>query len=558
FPAFLRHFTNLLTTGDKKCHEIKKVVAVTGSLLPDGTTLALIVTQSPFPKSHVEKLCIEDVSKSTKSFDEIVDLNRDDNVVLSECISDLWAALTYYQSHPNRYMDLHTFVVYRSYRKLFKRIRQDTKTWNVHVAEKILAWKPKLNELRWDPRWFRVPYWWDSFVIPHEQLQTMNTRNRGTPGKELIEVEFSSATLSFWAWLLGSSLLHLENITETANKKRKNDNKGFKEDLVQIAEWCIVLHGYVNWSARIVETLLTGTSLANAFSLPASVQRDGNDRSTDDDNADDDDDDNADDDSADMSREMDESDGHLVLRHLRAMLAWTAALNSLTSRKHLSIISGKLDIGLVHVPRASRDIAGIEVITDEFFTRFPHRSVEESGRVRDTTYLQMYWKPEYSGTTHVEATLMGLLAYFSEPNPSSRVDYWNALQRDSKVAQRMEVLIGPTVGMADKVIGVGKKCCWCCSTLSSILSQDKHVSIKLPGSHGIVYPWSPPRVGLDVSVLEILEERLWAELHTAVEKGGSGISGSSSDDDDDDDDDDAPKEILLTYKVDLQSKVVYN
>jgi hypothetical protein len=170
-------------------------------------------------------------------------------------------------------MDLHTFVVYRSYRKLFKRIRQDTKTWNVHVAEKILAWKPKLNELRWDPRWFRVPYWWDSFVIPHEQLQTMNTRNRGTPGKELIEVEFSSATLSFWAWLLGSSLLHLENITETANKKRKNDNKGFKEDLVQIAEWCIVLHGYVNWSVRIVETLLTGTSLANAFSLPASVQR---------------------------------------------------------------------------------------------------------------------------------------------------------------------------------------------------------------------------------------------------------------------------------------------
>jgi hypothetical protein len=240
-------------------------------------------------------------------------------------------------------------------------------------------------------------------------------------------------------------------------------------------------------------------------------------------------------DSADMSREMNESDGHLVLRHLRAMLAWTAALNSLTSRKHLSIISGKLDIGLVHVPRASRDIAGIEVITDEFFTRFPHRSVEESGRVRDTTYLQMYWKPQYIGTTHVEATLMGLLTYFSEPNPSSRVDYWNALQRDSKVAQRMEVLIGPvsptlnpfispvltgaarqTVGMADKVIGVGKKCCWCCSTLGTIL-QDEYVSIERPGSHGIVYPWSPPRVGLDVSVLRKLEDRLWDELHGKIE-----------------------------------------
>jgi hypothetical protein len=88
FPAFLRHFANLLTTGDKKCHEIKKVVAVTGSLLPDGTTLALVVTQSPFPKSHVEKLCIEDVSKSRKSFDEIVDLNRFEhmlNTLLNQC-----------------------------------------------------------------------------------------------------------------------------------------------------------------------------------------------------------------------------------------------------------------------------------------------------------------------------------------------------------------------------------------------------------------------------------------------------------------------------------------
>jgi hypothetical protein len=195
-------------------------------------------------------------------------------MVLSEYISDLWAALTYYQSHPNRYMDLHAFVVYRSYRKLFKRIKQDTKTWNVHVAEKILAWKPGLNELRRDPQWFRVPNWWDSVVIPREQFQMMKTRNRGTPGKEFIEVEFSSATLSFWAWLLGSSLLHLENMTETANKKRKNGGKGFKEDLVLIAEWCITLHGYVNWSARIVETLLKGTSLANAFGLPwASVQR---------------------------------------------------------------------------------------------------------------------------------------------------------------------------------------------------------------------------------------------------------------------------------------------
>jgi hypothetical protein len=88
-PTFLCHFANLLTTDvDKKCHEAKRVVAVTGSLLPDGTTSTLVVTQNHFPEWLVEKLYIEDVSKSRKSFDEIVDLNRFEymlNTSLNQC-----------------------------------------------------------------------------------------------------------------------------------------------------------------------------------------------------------------------------------------------------------------------------------------------------------------------------------------------------------------------------------------------------------------------------------------------------------------------------------------
>jgi len=146
-------------------------------------------------------------------------------------------------------------------------------------------------------------------------------------------------------------------------------------------------------------------------------------------------------DLADMSRETNESDGHLVLRHLRAMLAWSTALDSLTSHKHLSIITGKLDIGLVHVPYPGDNMTGIDVITADFFKRFPLRSAERF-RDQDTTNLETGWKPKFTGTTHAEATLMGLLRYFSEPNPSNRVDYWNVLQ-DSTVADRMEALIGP-------------------------------------------------------------------------------------------------------------------
>jgi len=43
------------------------------------------------------------------------------------------------------------------------------------------------------------------------------------------------------------------------------------------------------------------------------------------------------------------------------------------------------------------------------------------------------------------------------------------------------------------------------------------VQFKLPGSHGIIYPWSP-RVGLDVEVLEVLEDALWRELLPAVKE----------------------------------------
>jgi len=74
-PSFLLHLANLLTTGDRKCHQAKKVVAVTGFLRPEGAS-TLVVTQNPFSKTSMNDLHIEDVSKSEKSFDEIVNLDR--------------------------------------------------------------------------------------------------------------------------------------------------------------------------------------------------------------------------------------------------------------------------------------------------------------------------------------------------------------------------------------------------------------------------------------------------------------------------------------------------
>jgi hypothetical protein len=193
-------------------------------------------------------------------------------VVLSEHISDLWTALTHYL--PKRFADLHNFVVYRSHRKLFWRVKQDAKAWKVHVAEKILAWTPEPNELAQEHhQWFEVPHWLNSFTIPPERLQMMKTRKKGLMGKELVEVEFSSATVGFWAWLLGILLLNLRGCVESTNKKIKSGDQSFKGDLPHITQLCHSLYLFVNGGARIVETLLTQTSLATVFNLPLTIQR---------------------------------------------------------------------------------------------------------------------------------------------------------------------------------------------------------------------------------------------------------------------------------------------
>ena len=63
----------------------------------------------------------------------------------------------------------------------------------------------------------------------------------------------------------------------------------------------------------------------------------------------------------------------------------------------------------------------------------------------------------------------------------------------------------------EKAIAVGRRCCWCCEKLGN-LSGD----IKLSGSHGKLYAWSPPQVGVDMNVLKDLEDALWDELNAAT------------------------------------------
>jgi len=69
------------------------------------------------------------------------------------------------------------------------------------------------------------------------------------------------------------------------------------------------------------------------------------------------------------------------------------------------------------------------------------------------------------------------------------------------------------------VIGVGKKCCWCCSRLAEEL-QVAHptVSFEIPASHGLIFQWALPTIGVSVDVAKAMEKALEEIWHREVDR----------------------------------------
>src|SRR5258708_3072795 len=57
------------------------------------------------------------------------------------------------------------------------------------------------------------------------------------------------------------------------------------------------------------------------------------------------------------------------------------------------------------------------------------------------------------------------------------------------------------------IIGVAKKCCWCCSTLAMALCNLDHssISFQIPVSHSLIFPWALPAIGISVPVVKFME-----------------------------------------------------
>lgn len=217
------------------------------------------------------------------------------------------------------------------------------------------------------------------------------------------------------------------------------------------------------------------------------------------------------DESDDLDPEPGESSGDRVLRHLKGIIAWNTALASLSTPIYSKIIRSELSLSLLEIPHASSDIANLDDTCEAYFNSFSSKASFVSKDLAKSI-LKPHLPQTFSGVVHAETTLMGLLTYFSPP--SSRVAFEMPL-RDDHVAA-LEKLLEPAT--TENIIAVGRKCCWCCNGLRFLLLRANNTRFKFPGSNGAIYPWSPPRVGVNVEVLQKLEDALFKELCHVIER----------------------------------------
>jgi len=220
-----------------------------------------------------------------------------------------------------------------------------------------------------------------------------------------------------------------------------------------------------------------------------------------------------------MRGEYGESEGQQVLRHLKGIVAWHAAAVGLLDGRFRHVTQ-RLVVGLVEVTSNESKLFTDEEVIQESFRRYPNPSPEDR-RFIENSIRENHEAAEFTGTTHAEATLMGLLKSFPPAPPFTNHIEIEGVQFLKQLIEPVCLLSLPlcifdvqAVRMQatfENAIAVNKKCCWCCDRLGTLLGD-----VKLPGSHGVLYSWRPPRVGVDVSVLRSFESHLWDEMKAAI------------------------------------------
>ncbi|OSC99731.1 hypothetical protein PYCCODRAFT_1438085 [Trametes coccinea BRFM310] len=232
------------------------------------------------------------------------------------------------------------------------------------------------------------------------------------------------------------------------------------------------------------------------------------------------------DDDASSQPEEDEDAVQHLFRYLQTITAWNTAVVSLMSTRG---VLSELNVFILKTfPRIDVTLADIEkpISRYEALLREGLRANYEgaaygerlgaiTARMNDVKRrLRLNEKNVQQGQgtltwvrdrfrVHAEAALMSLAWSYSE-GATQAVD---GVDLDTLFPQEGSV-----------IIGVSKKCCWCCHALRQ--SLEGHLSFVLPGTHAVILPWLPPP-GVRESVLVKMREALFGILHARVCKPGS-------------------------------------
>ena len=236
--------------------------------------------------------------------------------------------------------------------------------------------------------------------------------------------------------------------------------------------------------------------------------------------------------------EANESPADGVYYYLKSLVAWAVALYQLLQPDLLKIFSA-ISVDVVLVTGFRSDIMTADEIVSGFLERHPNsQNIIETFK----PYLETNLPSFFPGAIHSEATLMGLISYFSPDNDAEHIRSdteilnFDTFKKDFRpVCYYFLSFIGNTnryfQALVNLAIAAEKKCCWCCDKLSQLVNP----TVLIPRSNGVIYPWCPPRIGIGLGKLEVLETQLWTKLYEELmqkHRGARAVSFSRSIDDD--------------------------
>ncbi|KAL6308239.1 hypothetical protein BKA93DRAFT_822447 [Sparassis latifolia] len=512
------NIATLLTRGTEDDAHGSKVIAVTGKSTSEGTVVAISehdedeknadisVGMLPAMQNSVAKeeltvaLNIDWIPASEKRLADLGSSDKTDvDITLKEHVGDTISALL--QIPPRRdpsfvacVTSFTRFAVRRSCKSMLQRYETRRKIWDKDLFEVLKSWTPELSDTL-DEKF--IPASSVGIILQQSDIPLVRYGDR-----DMYAVNIETAASWIWvlAELLSKVLCPLSSIGSMVTQCHRELSTRELNKVMDISTNIDRL-----LSARVFEAIFNLPSLAQLLHTERlKLQKKDNLRYQD---------------EYEEIQVLSPEEDPFPLRYIRTLVAWHSAVRFLTSRGVLS--TGRpLWFAVIRTPHPDEDMESVEnVISEEFLASVMRRvfppesgaSDNEKESVLEKLQLAIpYSTKHFCGSVHCEAILMAVKAAANSIIvPPSGID----VHAQAAIFQDI-----------DNVIVVNKKCCWCCDWLGKNLPVPMQECFVLPGTHGKIVPWAPPRFGIPLEVLALLERDLMEELRSAfVERGRTAI-----------------------------------